>query len=428
MSDLQDTPSIIHITHHKAGSQWVYTVLQNLFPLRVVHPQKDSGHFTNCPVLPGRIYPTVYASKAEFDAIPIPGPHRTFVVIRDLRDTLVSAYFHYSQHRKDLMNVSKEEGFRLLMETFLHRELELQRTWVQAGVPVFHYEDMMADASGVWRKILDSVGLQVSDSMLEAALKYASFEARSGRKPGQEDAKSHYRKGTPGDWKNHLQGELLTLFKQKFAQGLIDTGYETTLDWGQDIQDTAPTESAAAEAATTANEGEDRVITLTSTELRDKINKRLTLDRATLTRQLDLERLQRPEWLLQQDFLVAGDGWYLPDTQAAQKFVWVGDLAGLQVQRASGAKLALNLEVEAGGAIPSKEFVLQVSEDGGTPFAELPVKGRRALSIPLPAGKSVGETRSFHLRVVTPADGFTLFEGDPRVLAYKVFSFGLTAS
>ncbi len=427
MSDLHDTPAVIHITHHKAGSQWVYTVLQNLFPLRVVHPQKDSGHFTNCPVLPGRIYPTVYVSKSEFDATPIPGPHRTFVVIRDLRDTLVSAYFHYTQHREDLMNVSKEDGFRILMDTFLHRELELQRSWVQAGVPVFHYEDMMADASGVWRKILDSVGLRVSETMLQAALDHASFEKRSGgRKPGEEDAKSHYRKGTPGDWKNHLQGELLAVFKQKFGQGLIDTGYEETLDWASAAGEIMPTGAAPAKA-TESSEDKDRVITLTSTELRDKVNRRLASDRLTLSRQLDLERLQRPEWLLQQDFLVIGDGWYLPDAKATPKHVCVGDLAELQVVRPSGSKLTLNLELQAGNALPNKELLLEVSEGKAAPFSELAVKGRMSLSIPLPVAKPSGEARSFRLRVVKPADGFKLFEGDPRVMACKVFSFSLAA-
>ena len=39
------------------------------------------------------MYPTVYATQEEFDSVRLPPAWTRFVVIRDLRDTLVSGYF-----------------------------------------------------------------------------------------------------------------------------------------------------------------------------------------------------------------------------------------------------------------------------------------------------------------------------------------------
>jgi hypothetical protein len=44
---------------------------------------------------PGKIYPTLYVTKDEFDSVSLPPNARHFEVIRDLRDTLVVLVFQF---------------------------------------------------------------------------------------------------------------------------------------------------------------------------------------------------------------------------------------------------------------------------------------------------------------------------------------------
>ena len=52
-----------------------------------------------------------------------------------------------------------------------------------------------------------------------------------GRKQGEEDVKSHYRKGVAGDWVNYFDEKHRRAFKEKYNDLLIKLGYETTSDW-----------------------------------------------------------------------------------------------------------------------------------------------------------------------------------------------------
>jgi hypothetical protein len=52
-----------------------------------------------------------------------------------------------------------------------------------------------------------------------------------GRKPGQEDRGSHFRKGVHGDWLNHFTLDHLQIFKERHEDLLFQFGYETESDW-----------------------------------------------------------------------------------------------------------------------------------------------------------------------------------------------------
>src|SRR5438132_1635162 len=89
----QPFPTIFHITHWKAGSQWVHKILNSCALSRIVRPQVNELQFLNEPLQAGKIYPTVYVTKQQFDSVKLPADWRRFVIIRDLRDTLISGYF-----------------------------------------------------------------------------------------------------------------------------------------------------------------------------------------------------------------------------------------------------------------------------------------------------------------------------------------------
>src|SRR5688572_18877593 len=85
-----DVPAVLHITHWKAGSQWIHRILEQCFPGRIVKLLEAYGHLLNGPIRRSMIYPTVYATREQLGQLVFPCPVRRFVVIRDLRDALVS--------------------------------------------------------------------------------------------------------------------------------------------------------------------------------------------------------------------------------------------------------------------------------------------------------------------------------------------------
>lgn len=244
MHRFSDLPTIFHITHWKAGSQWVYQVLDTIAPDRIVIPQAEVAQFLTQPIIQGMIYPTLYVTHEEFEAQNIPDPSLTFFIMRDLRDTLVSWYFSYkrshvdmqldafAQIRKQLNERTLEDGLRLGIHSFLREVARIHTSWCRSDTPIFRYEDILHDPFGQFKSILHHCQIEVADSTLQGIVNNFSFEARSGRRQGIEDVNSHYRKGIQGDWKNYLTGDLLIEFKDVFDDVLMETGYEHNRDWG----------------------------------------------------------------------------------------------------------------------------------------------------------------------------------------------------
>jgi len=58
------------------------------------------------------------------------------------------------------------------------------------------------------------------------------FEKRAGgRKVGEENKDSHYRKGVHGDWKNYLTRDHIALIQQQYNDVILQYGYEKSPDW-----------------------------------------------------------------------------------------------------------------------------------------------------------------------------------------------------
>ena len=52
-----------------------------------------------------------------------------------------------------------------------------------------------------------------------------------GRRRGDEDPGSHYRKGAPGDWIHHFTAEHRQYFKKRYNDVLLKLGYERDANW-----------------------------------------------------------------------------------------------------------------------------------------------------------------------------------------------------
>jgi lipopolysaccharide transport system ATP-binding protein len=237
-------PTLFHVTHWKAGSQWLLAILRECAPAGVVDPLLDQAQVRYAQIQPGAVYPTVYLTRQEMESIALPPDSRIFVVIRDLRDTLVSAYYSFKiSHpvlepglavlRAQLNDLDEESGMMQLLEFSLPKSAAIQLSWLESGAIVAKFEDLRLDTHRLLTEILlDRLKMPISRERLARAIDDNRFEKLSGgRAPGQEDPASHLRKGVAGDWQNHFTDRMKRAFKARYGGLLVAAGYEKDLNW-----------------------------------------------------------------------------------------------------------------------------------------------------------------------------------------------------
>jgi lipopolysaccharide transport system ATP-binding protein len=208
-----DFPTVLHVTHWKAGSQWIYAILRALFADRIVPPQVGDYQVRHWPIQPGRVYPTVYSTRAKQS-------HRVMT-------TRMAKY-------RDLLNeLSVEDGLIAMIEYQLHLAAKIQSSWAAGPEPIVKYEDLLEDDFGELKRLfIDRFSLPVSVEALKRAVESCRFEHLSGgRRAGEADFTSHYRKGVAGDWRNYFTPRVTEAFKARFGDVLVATGYEDNLRW-----------------------------------------------------------------------------------------------------------------------------------------------------------------------------------------------------
>ncbi|EAW38817.1 sulfotransferase domain-containing protein [Lyngbya sp. PCC 8106] len=217
-----------------------------------------------------------------------------FHVIRDPRDIIVSAYFSHryshsteswpelNDYRKELEHLTKDQGLLFVMEYLscmkvdgvelnifgqmqewnynLPNVLEIKFEEMITNpykkfLDILQFLDLLDDSPYISVKSMSSYlfsetlnrGINKINPSLKKKISFNSkiyaWQALNiiyehdfaryarGRKPGQEDVKSHNRKGVAGDWKNHFEEKHKQLFKEKYGSLLVQLGYEQNNDW-----------------------------------------------------------------------------------------------------------------------------------------------------------------------------------------------------
>lgn len=200
-------------------------------------------------------------------------------LIRDPRDILVSAYFShlYShptrgwtdliRHRKRLQSMEKEEGLFEEMNFRIGQFKDMTEwDYNNRNVLEIKMEELTSNPEEGIIRIFDHCGIigsqtvsisnrlanyinqphlksrgrfplrykrdSISTEELKKIIYMNRFERLAkGRAQGEEDVKSHYRRGTQGDWKNHFTPELKKAFKDRYGNLVIHLGYEKSNDW-----------------------------------------------------------------------------------------------------------------------------------------------------------------------------------------------------
>lgn len=238
------SPTVFHITHWKAGSQWIRQILEYCSPDLIVEPQVGEAQFLHHPLQPGKIYPTVYVTKQQYDGVAKPTNSRRFVVLRDLRDTLISGYFslkvshplqtwEHDYQRLALQSMNQEDGLIYLMDEWLPGCARIQLSWLEAEEPVILYRDLLDHDLEIFERVLiDECELDVSRDTVRAAVLANRFKQMAGgRERGKENINVHLRKGIDGDWRNYFTERVTRAFKLRYGSLLIASGYEQDLNW-----------------------------------------------------------------------------------------------------------------------------------------------------------------------------------------------------
>jgi hypothetical protein len=134
---------------------------------------------------------------------------------RDIRDVVVSAYYHFR----------RMENFDMSFETFYwEREREVARSVINhhllwrvnsPKVYVSSYERLKLDFNLEVKRIGEFLGFDLSEQEIERIKRETAIETlkkKSGKwnaKTGRSGSGPLYRKGIIGDWQNHLSPEML---------------------------------------------------------------------------------------------------------------------------------------------------------------------------------------------------------------------------
>lgn len=286
VEDMDTRRTLGCFSHHKCASTWLEDIFRPIcselgLRFATVYSSVD---FNND--LAGYLARTstdfICYSNADYKHLAGVRSLAGFHVVRDPRDIIVSAYFsHLKTHPTDawpelveyrrlLQSVSKHDGIMLEID-FRREQFREMRTWVGCSddrLLEVRMEDLTAQpyqvvidltrhlglldeehlgAVGRGRYLLSKVTGRIrrragiplptllkrlpAERVLGIVWENDFAKKADGRKKGEENTGSHYRKGVHGDWKNHLEGDHVRKIKNELNDLIMHYGYEVDDNW-----------------------------------------------------------------------------------------------------------------------------------------------------------------------------------------------------
>ena len=237
-------PLLFVLGYPKSGTSWMCQLLADY--LRLPFPQHS-------------LFPLGCEAVLHSFEAPSKKYKRGVYMVRDGRDTVVSAYFH--TRGKMLAGSSSTYFCRLFagldldaeprknMAVFLERLiLHPSGGWTKLPnwgdhvracyrlpsqpLVLVRFEDLLSDGPRTLSRVIEQLtGCEPEPTRIEESIARFAFTAQSGRKQGDEDRNSYLRKGQAGDWVNHFSPEACQIFEEHFGEILALTGYEANSEW-----------------------------------------------------------------------------------------------------------------------------------------------------------------------------------------------------
>lgn len=133
-------------------------------------------------------------------------------MLRDPRDQLVSLAYHLKNlgDGKGIFNGEclENDFIRHFVRLYLERGDHNTARYASEQIKVVRYEEI---SHFIMNPVFKWLGVSVGPT--STCMDKASFQTITGRKNGEEDSSSFYRKGIQGDWVNHFSEDNIKAFK-----------------------------------------------------------------------------------------------------------------------------------------------------------------------------------------------------------------------
>ena len=225
----------------KSGGSWFGQMLSDA--IGIPFPRNKSPKFECCVLHAHFVYHSNF--------------NKVICVMRDGRDIMVSAYYHFLfehnrnpsfsvQQWRNKLPFKDYDDIRTNLPSFIEYMFTKYTvngsvvTWSDfvndyfdnPNTVIVKYEDLLVDAAGELDKTIFFLGREKVDrTRLNEIIENYSFKKLSKRAPGEENKKSFLRKGVAGDWKNNFSKESCLMFEKYAGKELLAAGYESDSSW-----------------------------------------------------------------------------------------------------------------------------------------------------------------------------------------------------
>lgn len=229
----------------KSGSTWLYNILTHLLPFSpppekyltlknprhpCIRPDRLEDFLNHENYIANNYLSKNHLDKAYHRRLLLSHPKvYVFDIERDPRDVIVSHYFHESfrnGYQGSFQNFYWSVGRVDVAKLIRYHDL-----WRDAGPRVYtsSYEKLHTDFSAEVRRIAGVLELSLTDAAIDEMREKTSLGSlrRDYQSEPRFEGEKFFRKGTTGDWKNHMDDAMLVDIGriEERGIGLLDIPY-----------------------------------------------------------------------------------------------------------------------------------------------------------------------------------------------------------
>lgn len=237
--------NLYYATIQKTGSQWLKRIFSDERIKKhtglAVYPQYEYEYGDFHTIFPKYTFvPGLYIPYQLYEEIKKPQQYKTFYVIRDPRNIVVSWYYSMLnshrpinnkvvKYRKKLNSMDYENGLKYCIRK-QSLKFSFMRSWVYSSddpnVLIIKFEDLINNNFRELKKIFNHCGFDIPDSCLREVLEdYTKDKMREKNLARRRDSKSHYRKKS-SDWRKAFSDSHKKLFYQTTGDLVDILGYK----------------------------------------------------------------------------------------------------------------------------------------------------------------------------------------------------------
>lgn len=159
-------------------------------------------------------------------------PEAQFIhIIRDGRDATLSGWHHNKRLDDQKTRLWKFDHFMEASAKEWSLRVSLARKvgklMPQDKYFELRYEDLLDDTPGKLTQVLAFLGADASEAVVRRCVEQSAFDRNAnGRKQGEADVTSFFRKGVAGEWRTELTREQIATFNKIAGPLLKELGYD----------------------------------------------------------------------------------------------------------------------------------------------------------------------------------------------------------